>query len=167
MKRQWLVVLYCILGGAALAVVLTVVGFAAFLIFFAYSATRPPDKLPSPLDDISEADRPLVTGVSVHHLGGFIDQQYVWRFDAPPAVVQRYIDKLALKPLPAGVPVPAEFWQSWTYAPRRERPSQAVPAKFYSTPQFPANQRGPDGRHYFLMHDPAAGTVYVWLKDNF
>jgi hypothetical protein len=96
-----------------------------------------------------------------YDLGGFIDREYLWRIDGPPAVVAALVAGLGLAPAPA---VPEAFWRM----PPADWPG-AMPAdgEAFASPDFTAEGRGRDGLHYFLVHDRRAGRAFVWVKDNF
>lgn len=37
----------------------------------------------------------------------------------------------------------------------------------YKSQSFSATNRGPDGKHYFLLYDKTQESAFVWFKDNF
>lgn len=101
--------------------------------------------------------------VSVQCLGGFIDSKYVWRVPLAPGTVSAVAARFELSPIPAG-DVPQWFPKLF---PIWWRPDTELDAKFFSTPDFPFDHRGPDGGHMLVMLDPATNQLYVYCKDNF
>lgn len=94
-------------------------------------------------------------------LGGFVDRQMLWRIDGSPEAVAAVVDALKLK---ESRTVPSAFWKMRPYYWPREMPENARPCRSDS---FEDADRGPDGLHYFLLHDTRRGRAYVWVKDNF
>jgi hypothetical protein len=37
----------------------------------------------------------------------------------------------------------------------------------FQSPMFQADSRGPDGEHYFLIHDKARNRAFIWYRFNF
>lgn len=107
------------------------------------------------------ADAPPVTAFYYYNLGGLIDWQYLWRIDAPPDAIAQIVTALRLRP---AVAVPDAFWRMPPhYWPRSLPPGAAA----WQSRWFTATERGADGLHYFLVHDPARNRAYVWVHENF
>lgn len=146
------------------------IGITAFAAFFSFMAVgyarftdRParPDALPTELIEVLGMNAPRVAAFYRYDRGGFIDQECLWRIDARPDMVAQIIDGLGLHPTQT---VPPGFWRMPPhYWPR------AMPARgeAFQSPMFPADGRGRDGSHYFLLHDRAKNQAFVWVKDNF
>ena len=99
--------------------------------------------------------------VYVHFIGGYIDTVHAWRIDGPPEMMQKVIEHLALKPSDT---VPNEFWKVPPYYwPRSLQPGMIA----YRSSQFVDDERGPDGPHFFLLHDTNKNRAYVLFKENF
>ncbi len=96
-------------------------------------------------------------------LGGFIDSEYAWRIDLSAAQCDQVVAELGLVTMGSGS-VPREFYLAF---PRAWRPQYTGDSQYFSTAGFPANHRGADGQHYFVMYDAKLGHMYVWLKRNF
>jgi hypothetical protein len=144
--------------GAAAGMAL--VAFAGLVYARYIDAPARPDALPS---ELREALGPNATGVAFYRydLGGFIDREWLWRLDAKPDVVALVVGGLALR---ASSDVPAAFWRMPPhYWPRSMPPG----AEAFQSRDFSADTRGPDGVHYFLLHDKTGDRAFVWLKNNF
>jgi len=99
--------------------------------------------------------------VYVYFIGGVIDTVHGWRIDAPPEMIQKVIAHLALTP---SATVPDEFWKVPPYYwPRSLQPGMIA----YRSSQFVDDERGPDGPHFFLLHDRGKHRAYVLFKENF
>jgi len=60
--------------------------------------------------------------------------------------------------------VPRGFWRMPPhYWPR----SMPTGGEAFQSPMFSGDTRGPDGSHYFLVHDKTQSRAFVWVKDNF
>lgn len=120
-----------------------------------------PDPLPRELQEVLGTDSTDVLGCYVYDLGGFIDREWLWRIDGPPDLVTRIVTALHLRRADR---VPPMFWRMPPhYWPR----SQAARGEAFESAAFPADGRGPDGPHYFLMYDPGRARAFVWFKNNF
>jgi hypothetical protein len=119
------------------------------------------EPLPAELSHAEGTNASHVMAFYRYDLGGFIDHEWLWRIDAPPAVVARVITGLGLEPAHA---VPQRFWRMPPHYWPRALPRR--PEAFQSR-QFSADSRGPDGAHYFLLHDTRQEHAFVWFKSNF
>lgn len=120
-----------------------------------------PDQLPPGLNSALETNASGVAAFYRYDLGGFIDHEWLWRIDAKPDVVARVVSGLGLRSTDA---VPARFWRMPPhYWPRSMPPG----AEAFHSSTFSADTRGPDGEHYFLVHDKTQDRAFVWLKSNF
>lgn len=97
----------------------------------------------------------------VYSLGGFIDDEYLWRIDANPEVIASIVHELNLG---QSKNVPCAFWQMPPYYWPR---SLSANMMAYKSPDFPDKGRGDDGKYYFLLHDKSNNRAYVWYKRNF
>ena len=96
-----------------------------------------------------------------YSLGGFIDEESLWRIDGDRATIESALNGLGL----AGTDtIPHGFWRLCPYYWPKGSFSGA---EAYQSQFFEADERGQDGVHYFAVHDPAKGRAYVWVKDNF
>lgn len=96
-------------------------------------------------------------------LGGFVDSAYAWRLPVARDRLASVVSSFGLSPA-APTKVPPDFR---TVFPRAWRPPEGAEIAYYSTPGFPATDRGPDGDHYFAAYDRRSQQLYVWLKANF
>lgn len=96
-----------------------------------------------------------------YSLGGFIDEESLWRIDGDRATIESVLDGLGLAKTDT---IPDGFWRLCPYYWPKEGFGGA---EAYRSPFFEAGERGPDGEHYFAVHDPAKGRAYIWVKDNF
>ena len=143
-KARWIVLLF---GVLALG------GFGRTLDLPAF-ADVPPREIKSSLAD---------TGARCYcyWLGGFIDQQTLWRVDANPQVIASVVRQLNLS---KAKNVPASFWKMPPhYWPRALTANMMI----YQSPDFVGEIRENDGDHYFLLHDKSTNRAYVWHKYNF
>lgn len=135
--------------------------FAALVVARHVDWPARPDALSPELAQVLGAEAPRVQAFYRYDLGGFIDREWLWRIDAPPELLALVVSGLGLEPAGA---VPARFWRMPPhYWPR------AMPAggEAFRSPRFPAEGRGGDGEHFFLVHDRRQGRAFVWLKSNF
>lgn len=97
----------------------------------------------------------------IYSLGGFVDSEYLWRIDGSPEVIAAVIAELGLKESRS---IPASFWKMPPYYWPRRLSDSATP---YRSANFVDDGRGPDGPHFFLLHDTKSNRAYVWFRDNF
>lgn len=97
----------------------------------------------------------------VYSLGGFIDREYLWRIDGSPAAIAAVIEELEMEETGT---VPVSFWKMPPYYWPRQLSDGAKP---YRSAYFFDDGRGPDGPHFFLLHDTKSNRAYVWFRDNF
>ena len=96
-----------------------------------------------------------------YSLGGFIDEEALWRIDGDRATIDAMLQALGLAKTDT---IPDRFWRLRPYYwPKRSFSG----AEAYRSHGFEADERGQDGVHYFAVHDPAKGRAYIWVKDNF
>src|SRR5574341_93581 len=140
---------------------------AAFLAFLSLVYARHvdwpahPGQLPPELIDALGTNAPGVAAFYRYDLGGFIDHEWLWRIDAKPDAVGLVVSGLGLRSTDA---VPPQFWRMPPhYWPRSMPPS----AEAFHSSAFSTDSRGPDGEHYFLVHDKTQDRAFVWLKSNF
>lgn len=96
-----------------------------------------------------------------YSLGGFIDEESLWRIDGDRATIESMLNGLGLARTDT---IPDGFWRLCPYYWPKGSFSGA---EAYRSLFFEADERGPDGEHYFAVHDPAKGRAYIWVKDNF
>lgn len=96
-----------------------------------------------------------------YSLGGFIDEESLWRIDGDQTTIEAALNGLGLARTDT---IPEGFWRLCPYYWPKGSFSGA---EAYRSPFFEADERGQDGVHYFAVHDPAKGRAYVWVKDNF
>jgi hypothetical protein len=99
----------------------------------------------------------------VYDLGGVIDREYVWRLTLSTEQVDKIVPEYRLVPVLADE-VPTTFWEAFPYW---WRPTPNADCRYWSTANFSAIGRGPDGDYYFAMYDSQNRCFYVWLKSNF
>lgn len=122
---------------------------------------------PDPIDfylahELAKVENGRVEQFHTYDLGGYLDTERLFRFKAAPAVVAGLTRVMELEAVPAGN-VPPAFWRK----PPHWWPGRPAPGgRYFKSFDFHPDRRGPDGRHYFVVQDPA-GWVYVWVKDNF
>jgi hypothetical protein len=140
---------------------------AAFLAFlnlvYARHVDWParPDQLPPQLSYALGTNPSDGAALYRYDLGGFIDHEWLWRIDAKPDVVARVVSGLRLRSTGT---VPPRFWRMPPYYWPRSMPAGG---EAFQSSAFSADGRGPDGEHYFLVHDKTQDRAFVWLKSNF
>jgi hypothetical protein len=146
------------------------VGISACVAFFVFIGVvyarfvdRParPDALSPQLVHALGTNASLVTAFYRYDLGGFIDHEWLWRIDAKPEAVALVVSSLGLRSTNA---VPRDFWRMPPHYWPRSMPANG---EAFQSPMFSADSRGPDGAHYFLIHDKTHNQAFVWVKDNF
>jgi hypothetical protein len=120
-----------------------------------------PDPLPYQLTNVLGTESARISAFYEYDLGGFIDHEWLWRINAEPDAIAILVGSLGLQPTSD---VPPRFWQM---PPRYWPRSMPVDAQAFQTAEFHADNRGPDGPHYFLLHDRGRQTAFVWFKNNF
>ncbi|OGN29838.1 MAG: hypothetical protein A3A33_00935 [Candidatus Yanofskybacteria bacterium RIFCSPLOWO2_01_FULL_49_25] len=131
--------------------VLVGLGYARYKDFPSF-----PDPLPHQLRNIS--------GIREFHvvaLGGFIDEDFVWRIDTDGQTIERVASILQAR---ATNDVPKEFLGGGPYWWPKRLPKQY---RAFRSEWFVADRRGSDGVHYFLLYDQDQQRGYVWVKNNF
>ena len=140
---------------------------AAFLLFigvvFARFVDRPahPVALSPELAHALGTNASLVTAFYRYDRGGFIDHEYLWRIDATPEAMALVVSGLGLHSTNT---VPRDFWRMPPHYWPRSMPAGGVA---FQSSMFSGDSRGPDGAHYFLVHDKTQRRAFVWVKDNF
>jgi hypothetical protein len=119
------------------------------------------DPLPPQLADILGTNGSRVVAFYRYDRGGFIDHEWLWRVDTDSNMVELMVTKLDLQPTNT---VPRQFWRLPPFYWPRSMPADAVA---FQSRLFWGDQRGPDGSHYFLLHDRQRKRAFVWVKDNF
>jgi hypothetical protein len=140
--------------------VLIVALVTIFVLLSAYAKIPKPMKataLPSELSTFGQ------TVASFHHydLGGFIDSEYLWRFDTDTKTLASITRQLQLSPTNT---VPSAFYDMSVIGWPDSLPANA---EAFQSRGFLGDARGQDGMHYFLLHDKQKGHAYVWVKNNF
>lgn len=138
--------------------------FVAFIVLvYAYHSGRldRSDALPPALSHVLGTNAARITAFYLHDLGGFLDSQSLWRIDARPDVVELVIKGLNLQVTQR---VPPRFWRM---PPHYWLRSMSTNAEAFQSRFFAGEPRGPDGSHYFLLHDRTQERAFVWVKDNF
>lgn len=140
---------------------------AAVFVFIGFVYARYvdwPARPEPPAPDLADALGTHVSRISAFYsydLGGFLDREWLWRIDAKPDVVAFVVRQLGMLNASA---VPQKFWRMPPhYWPR----SMPAGGEAFQSPMFPADSRGQDGAHFFLLHDKAQGRAFVWFKENF
>lgn len=146
------------------------VGLAACVAFFAFIAlvySRHVDKpaqrdaLPLELTHALGTNTSRVAAFYQYDLGGFIDHDWLWRIDAKPDLVTLVVSGLGLQITNV---VPQRFWQMPPHYWPRAFPTDG---EAFQSPAFSADNRGPDGNYFFLLHDKTHERAFVWFKSNF
>jgi hypothetical protein len=104
-----------------------------------------------------------VTDSRYYCLGQFIDSAWLWQARVPESDLAGLSEKFGLGPLDRNE-VPDAFR---SMPPYWWHPSITERTKVLSTPSFPMDGRGPDGRHFLATWNPDDQVLYVWIKDNF
>jgi hypothetical protein len=121
----------------------------------------PPEALSPELAHTLGTNASLVTAFYRYDRGGFIDHEWLWRIDAKPEGIAMVVSGLGLRSTNT---VPQGFWRM---APHYWPRSMPAGGEAFQSPMFSGDSRGPDGAHYFLIHDKAQNRAFVWVKDNF
>ena len=132
-------------------------------VAFARFVDRPsqPDALSPELAHALGTNASLVTAFYRYDHGGFIDHEWLWRIDATPEAMALVVSGLGLHSTNA---VPRDFWRMPPHYWPRAMPAGGVA---FQSSMFSEDTRGPDGAHYFLVHDKTQSRAFVWVKDNF
>lgn len=120
-----------------------------------------PEALSTELAHALGTNASLVTAFYRYDRGGFIDHEWLWRIDATPRAMALIVSGLGLRSTNA---VPPDFWRMPPHYWLRSMPAGG---EAFQSPMFSGDSRGPDGAHYFMVHDKAQGRAFVWVKDNF
>ncbi len=120
-----------------------------------------PEPLPPELSYALGTNASGVAAFYRYDLGGFIDHEWLWRIDAKPDIVALVVGDLRLRSTNA---VPPQFWRMPPHYWPRSLPAGA---EAFHSPAFLADNRGPDGEHYLLVHDKTQDRAFVWVKSNF
>ena len=140
------------------------VAFFVFIgVVLARFVDRPahPEALSPELVHALGTNASFVTAFYRYDRGGFIDHEWLWRIDATPEAMALVVSGLRLQSTNA---VPRDFWRMPPhYWPR----SMPTGGEVFQSPMFSGDSRGPDGAHYFMLHDKAQSRAFVWVKDNF
>lgn len=96
-------------------------------------------------------------------LGGFLDDAYLYRFDAKPDVINRLITAWDLKPIDKIT----DLSRLWKQPPLWWAPGSASQCDVFLSPGFRLDTRGADGDHQLMIHNKQADMVYLWIKANF
>jgi hypothetical protein len=159
-KRTWIT----LIGVPLLIPSLVVLGFLVFLWYlFGGGPVYSVASYPSDVQQMARLANGNVSDAKVYNLGGFMDTEHVWRQTLSAEQVDRIFPEYRLQPVPVDK-VPRTFWKSFPYW---WRPRADANCRYWSTADFPATERGPDGNHYFAMYDSQKQWFYVWLKSNF
>ncbi len=150
-STAWVIVSACV-------AFLTLIG-----VVYARYVDRPahPEELSPDLVHVLGTNASLVTAFYRYDRGGFIDHEWLWRIDAKPETVALVVSGLRLRSTNA---VPRDFWRMPPHYWPRSMPSDG---EAFQSPMFSGDSRGPDGAHYFLVHDKAQSRAFAWVKDNF
>lgn len=81
------------------------------------------------------------------------------------AGVYAYVLAILLPPFPPEVTDPAASFLVLSLVTLAG--SITAPRRRFGTAEFRAEERGPDGEHYFLVHDTSRDRAFVWVKSNF
>jgi len=119
------------------------------------------DEVPLNLAHVFGTDASSVRAFYIYDLGGFIDHEWLWRIECEADTVALIITRFRLH---ATNTIPQQFWEMPPHYWPRSMPSGA---EAFQSSSFYADSRGPDGPHYFLLHDKTHGRAFVWFKSNF
>jgi hypothetical protein len=144
------------------AACLTGVVFFAMLMFGVGPDYYQSD-LPSAIRGIARIGQTDTLGVKVSCLRNFLDSEYVWRQQFPYEKLPDLVASGEFESIERGAVTP-NFFAAFPY---HWRPAMGPNCEFYATTEFDPDGRGPDGEHFYLMHDRDRGLLYVWYKDNF
>jgi hypothetical protein len=97
----------------------------------------------------------------VYSLGGFIDQEFLWRIDATPETISSVLRSLEMD---ESENIPKAFWRMPPYYWPR---TLSRDMKAYRSLNFMDDSRSSDGDHFFLLHDTKMNRAYVWFKQSF
>jgi len=88
------------------------------------------------------------------------DRHGLWRIEASPGALAAVATQFGMSELHDP---PARFWQMAPYYWPRKLPAGG---RIFSTPSFPAVERGANGEHYVMLVDAHQGRAFVWFKLN-
>lgn len=141
-----------VIGGVVLLAVLVM--YSRFVDFPSLYEGIPPDVRVSGLN---------VTNSRYYCLGSFIDSEWLWQAHISESNLATLAERFNLRAVGVDqVPdtfrkMPPYWWQ----------PSITDQTRVLSTPDFPINERGPDGFHALASWNPDDEMLYVWIKNNF
>jgi hypothetical protein len=159
-KRTWISEIGLVLTVPAICILgLAIALWQVFRIGPIYST----DSYPYGVKSMLEIANTEVSNAKVYNLGGFMDREYVWRLTLSAEQVDKIVPEYRLMPVLADK-VPTTCWEAFPYW---WRPTPNADCRYWSTANFPATGRGPDGDYYFVMYDSQNRWFYVWLKSNF
>jgi hypothetical protein len=93
----------------------------------------------------------------------FIDSEWLWQARVSESDLSSIAERYNLHPIDVSV-LPDEFR---SMPPYWWRSSITHKTRALSTPRFPLNERGPDGRYALATWNPDDQLLQVWIKDNF
>ncbi|WP_193214891.1 hypothetical protein [Luteolibacter marinus] len=140
----------------AALVVLAVGGLVGLSRLFDFPAFEDRDA-----DEINGLLDPSISKFYSYSLGGFLDEEFLWRVDGDQAAIESMLLRIGLERTDK---IPREFWRLCPYYWPKGSFSGAVG---YRSAFFDAASRGQDGMHFFAVHDPSNSRAYVWVKSNF
>jgi hypothetical protein len=101
----------------------------------------------------------------VYHFGdNFIDSQNCWRVEVAPEVIESLGTQWNLRELASADNLPRAFWR---WIPGWWRPPQSGPARYFISPEFAPEGRGPNDTHFLIAYDVPRCVLYVWHKNIF
>jgi hypothetical protein len=138
-------------------------GFILFAVGVAFARYVDFPSLHQGLPPSVNASGLIVTDSRYYCLGSFIDSEWLWQAAMQESELASFADKYDLR-LVDSKQVPDAFRRMppyWWHPPITNN------TKVFSTPDFPINDRGPDGWHALAIWNPEDRILYAWVKDNF
>lgn len=124
-----------------------------------YSASKYPFEFTEMVETL-DAD---LRDAKISCLVNFFDTEHVWRLTLAPKQWEQAVESYGLTESTVDN-VPGRFWRTFPF---RWRPTHRDRCRYFSSPNFPGEVRGPDGDHCLAMYDPTENRLYVWWKRNF
>lgn len=151
-------------GGILMLPATGLTGIVSFImIMFGIGPVHDQDDWPGEIRGFARIGQCDTSDVKVSCLESFIDSEYVWRQPFPYEKLPELVANGAFESIEPAAVSP-NFFAAFPYL---WRPAMGPNCEFYATTEFDPDGRGPDGEHYYLMHDRDRGLLYVWYKDNF
>jgi hypothetical protein len=147
-----------------LLVAVATVAFLALVAKVVFDWPASPDPVPWVVQHAAAGRPDMVGRADVWDCwDNFIDSEHYWQVEVKAELVPAIVGNCGVVEPPAPSELPSAFWGPRPYW---WRPPRAG-GRYFATPGFPTNGRGPDGQFYLMAYDEERGVLYAWHKNNF